>query len=251
MINFLIVMRLLVTGMILFQCACWAAASEGNGSTTIVLGAADITSGHLCGNIIKKAYRHIGIDAQIKYLPAARSLAISSQGSLDGEVGRVFSVGERYKTLVRVPVSYLSFHGKVFTLKPSVRVNKPLDLKNYSSGILNGIVYSEKLTHSYRRIYGNSASQLFHMLIADHLNMDLVILTEVTGRTAIALEFPNAGIKMSEENLMDLPVYHYLHQSNMALLPKIEVVLRDMLASGEIEAIKESFINNYTGGHEK
>ncbi len=251
MINFLIVIRLLVTGMIIFQCACWAAASEGNGSTTIVLGAADLTSGHLCGIIINKAYRRIGIDAQIKYLPAARSLALSSQGSLDGEVGRVFSVGDRYKTLVRVPGSYLSFYGKVFTLNPSVRVNKPMDLKNYSSGILNGIVYSEKLTHSYRRIYGNSASQLFHMLIADHLNMDLVMLTEVTGRTAIALEFPNAGIKMSEENLMDLPVYHYLHESKMALLPKIEVVLRDMLASGEIEAIKESFIINYTGDHEK
>jgi len=244
-------MRLLVTGMIFLQCACWAAASEDNGSTTIVLGAADITSGHLCGNIIKKAYRRMGIDAQIKYLPAARSLALSSQGSLDGEVSRVFSVGERYKTLVRVPASYLSFHGKVFTLKPSVKVNKPLDLKNYSSGILNGIVYSEKLTQSYRRIYGNSASQLFNMLIADHLNMDLVILTEVTGRTAIALEFPNAGIKMAEGNLMDLPVYHYLHESKKALLPKIEAVIRTMLASGEIEAIKESFINNYTGGHEK
>ncbi len=244
-------MRLLVIGMILLLCAFWAAADEGNESTTIVLGAADITSGHLCGNIIKKAYLHMGIEAQIKYLPAARSLALSSQGMLDGEVSRVFSVGDRYKTLVRVPASYLSFHGKVFTLKPSVRVNKPLDLRNYSSGILNGIVYSEKLTHSYKRIYGNSASQLFHMLIADHLNMDLVILTEVTGRTAIAHEFPSAGIKMAKGNLMDLPVYHYLHESKKALLPKIEAVIRNMLASGEIDAIKESFINDYRGDGEK
>jgi len=234
-----------IIGMIIFLCSVGVAANQNDDLTTLVLGAANITSGHLCGSIIKKAYRRVGIDAQIKYLPAARSLALSSQGALDGEVSRVFSIGERYKTLVRVPASYLSFHGKVFTLKPSVKVNKPLDLKHYSSGILNGIVYSEKLTHSYQQIYGNSASQLFHMLIADHLNMDLVILTEITGRTAIAQEFPNAGIKMADGNLMDLPVYHYLHESKKSLLPKIEAVLRSMLASGEIKAMKEAFIKGY------
>ena len=219
--------------------------AEIQDENTLNLAAANTTSGMVCGNIIKEAYMRIGISANIQYLPAARALALSTQGKVDGEVCRILSAGQGIKTLVRVPVPYLSFHGKAFSIKPSVRVNSTLDLAKYKSGILNGMIYSDNLTKNSKRIKVNSTRQLFRMLISDHLNIDLVITTELSGRITLAQEFPDEDIHMSKINLVDLPVYHYLHLNKKKLLPRIEASLRGMLNSGETVSMKEAFIVEY------
>jgi len=219
--------------------------AEIQDESTLNLAAANTTSGMVCGNIIKEAYKRIGIPTNIQYLPAARALALSIQGKVDGEVCRILGAGQGIKTLVRVPVPYLSFHGKAFSIKPSVRVNSPLDLAKYKSGILNGMIYSDNLTKNSKRIKVNSTRQLFRMLISDHLNIDLVITTELSGRITLAQEFPDEDIHMSKINLVDLPVYHYLHLNKKKLLPRIEASLRGMLNSGETVSMKEAFIVEY------
>ncbi len=216
--------------------------AEIQDENTLNLAAANTTSGMVCGKIIKEAYRRIGIIANIQYLPSARALALSIQGKVDGEVCRILSAGQGVKTLMLVSVPYVSFHGKAFSIKPSVRVNSPLDLAKYNSGILNGMIYSDKLTKNSQRIKVNSTRQLFRMLISDHLNIDLVITTELSGRITLAQEFPSAKIHISKINLVDLPVYHYLHVNKKKLRPRIKDSLRDMLNSGETVRMKEAFI---------
>ncbi len=60
----------------------------------------------LAGSIIKEAYSRIGFNATIKFLHGKRALLYSSKGKVDGELSRIFEVGEQYKTLIRVPVPY-------------------------------------------------------------------------------------------------------------------------------------------------
>ncbi len=38
-------------------------------------------------------------------------------------------------------------------------------------------------------------------------------------------------------------IYHYLHQQHRALVPRIEAVLRDMEADGELVRLRERFVN--------
>ncbi len=219
-----------------------AVMAEVKSDSALVLGGANTTSGMVCGSIIKEAYRRMGVIIDMQYLPSARALALSIQGKTDGEACRILSVAQRSKSLVRVPVPYLSFHGKAFSIKPSVKVMSPLDLAKYKSRILNGMVYSDNLTRKSERIKVNSATQLFRMLISEHLNMDLVITTELTGRITIAQEFPGAKIHMAKTNLVALPVYHYLHVKNKEMATGIETILKGMLDSGETYRMKEAFI---------
>ncbi len=198
----------------------------------------------LTGHIITEAYRRIGVKVTIQYLPAARALAMSTMGRTDGEISRIFNIGERHKNLVRVPVPYLYLKVKVFSIKPNVKIDSITDLAKYKNGVVNGIIFSDKLTENYQRLKLASPYQLINMLVSRPNELDLVILSEITGRILIAQSFPEAGIIMASNSLQNIPSYHYLHESKKAWLPLIQKSLNDMIESGEILKMKEAFILN-------
>ncbi len=82
------------------------------------------------------------------------------------------------------------------------------------------------------------------MLVSRPNELDLVILSEMTGRILIEKSFPEAGIVMASHSLHNIPSYHYLHESKKTWLPLIQKSLNDMLESGEILKMKEAFILN-------
>ena len=194
----------------------------------------------LAGNIIKEAYSRIGFKAIIRFLPGKRALIYSSRGKVDGELSRILEVGEQYKTLIRVPVPYLSLKGTVFFLKDNVNVDSQTDLANYNSGILRGVIYSDTLTSGYQRMFGNNTYQLFSLLVKNRI--DLVIATEVSGKLEVAINFNNYDIKITNNPLLEIPIYHYVHEKNKHLVPLIEPVLRKMLQTGEISKMRDEYI---------
>jgi len=199
----------------------------------------------LAGSIIKEAYGRIGFNASIRFLPGKRALIYSSRGKVDGELSRIFEVGEQYKTLIRVPVPYLSLKGTVFFLKNNVNIGSQADLADYKSGILRGVIYSDELTSEYQRMFGNNTYQLFNLLVKNRV--DLVIATEVSGKLEAAINFNNYDIKTANNPLVEIPIYHYLHEKNKHFVPLIEPVLRKMLQTGEISKMREEYIERRIG----
>ncbi len=53
--------------------------------------------------ILKVAYGKIGIPIEMAVMPGKRALKESSKVKADGEVHRIFKIGEVYPTLIRVP----------------------------------------------------------------------------------------------------------------------------------------------------
>ena len=190
-----------------------------------------------------EAYRRIGIKVQIKLYPAARSLVLSSQGKLDGEVIRIFNLGKEHSSLLRVPTSFFSIKSRVFKVDKNIKVSTSADLANYKSGILHGVVYSEKLTRPYPHIKIQTVSQLFRMLLAGHQDIDLAIISEVSGAEVLANQFPNSAIIMDPLALTELPLYHYLHQSNQKILPIINHSISEMLKEGTIKNMIDHFLS--------
>jgi len=209
----------------------------------LVLGNINTATGKLTGQIIVEAYRRIGIKVQLKKYPAARSLALATQGKLDGEVIRIFDLQKEHPSLLRVPTSFFSVKAKVFKINKNIRVNKLEDLANYKSGILHGILYGEKLTQSYPHIKIQSVSQLFRMLLTGHQDIDLAIITELSGSDVLARQFPNSAIVMDDVILTQYPLYHYLHQSNQKLLPIINHSISEMLNEGKIKKMINHFLS--------
>ena len=165
---------------------------------------------------------------------------MSSEGRMDGEVSRVFSIGERFKTSLRVNVPFLSLNGAAFAIDPKVKLSTASDLAHYISGILSGVLYSEKLTEGHPRIYGDTLSQLIRQMVAGR--SDLMVVTGISGRLEVENHFPDAGIRLVHEALVRILVYHYLNKKNRHIIPLITPVLAQMHQSGEIMRMKASFI---------
>jgi hypothetical protein len=67
--------------------------------------------------IVKAAYEKLGIPVKFAILPGKRALAESSEGRADGEVHRIFEIGDVYPTLLRVPTPINYIEPSVFSKK--------------------------------------------------------------------------------------------------------------------------------------
>ena len=54
--------------------------------------------------ILREAYKKIGITAEINFLPNERALLYSNKGTTDGETARVLAITNEFPNLVVVPV---------------------------------------------------------------------------------------------------------------------------------------------------
>ncbi|MEH6345794.1 MAG: transporter substrate-binding domain-containing protein [Bermanella sp.] len=218
-------------------------ATPNDNTKPLVLGSINTTTGKIAGQIIVEAYRRIGIEVQLKLYPAARSLALASQGKIDGEVIRILDLQKNHPSLLRVPTSFFSLKAKIFKIDKNIKVEKVEDLANYKSGVLHGILYGERLTQFYPHIKVQSISQLFRMLLNGRQDIDLAIVTELSGSEVLAREFPNSVIVMDDVVLSQHPVYHYLHQSNQKILPSINHSLSEMLKEGKVQKMLDHFLS--------
>ena len=65
----------------------------------------------------KVLYQRAGLKAKFIALPHNRSLISANEGMVDGDVGRVPSVEEKYQNLVRINVKLMDLNGAVYTSK--------------------------------------------------------------------------------------------------------------------------------------
>ncbi len=143
MLFFKHILLLIALGLIpLFYSQLMLADSKSNSEVLTFAAINNRAYNLVTGDIIKEAYRRI-------------ALAMASLGKVDGEVSRVFNVGEQHKNLIRVPVPYLTFKSKIFSVKSHVKVYSASDLAKYTSGIIVGVLYSAVVSHVTGRSSGS------------------------------------------------------------------------------------------------
>lgn len=196
-----------------------------------------------CATVVLQAYDNLNLPARASFLPSSRSLATSSKGKIDGEIGRIKKIGELYPTLIRVPTPYASLKGVAVYINPEVKVTSVEDLSNYRVGILRGVSFTKKLVQNTTSISVDSVEQLFKMLIRNRV--DLIIISDFTAELEIAHHYQDHSIKISPTALVEFPIYHYLHQKNKDLIPKIDDELKALLNSNEIQEIRQNFIRDF------
>ncbi|WP_108649767.1 substrate-binding periplasmic protein [Dongshaea marina] len=205
------------------------------GLDRLVLGSPVSSLSKASANVLVEAYSRLGIQLQIKQLPAERSLALSNQGALDGEVNRIKGLEQRYPNLVRVPVVVNHFEAVVVAQDPALEVSGLQSLKNYRIGIRNGIKYAEDLTRGMNVKRAMSNQQLFSNLALG--KVDLIIVTRSDASDYLATH-PQSPVKIIGPPLLTKKLYHYLNRKHRELLPQITKQLQKMQEQGSIEAIR-------------
>ena len=79
---------------------------------------------------------------------------------------------------------------------------------------------------------------------------DLVIGSRTTALIVLH-QLGFTDIRVLEPPLLRFPLYHYLHRSRADLIPRLEQILRDMTAKGEIKAIQTQVFEKILADLEK
>lgn len=190
--------------------------------------------------ILKAAYAKKGIPIEMIILPGKRALKESSEGRADGEVHRIFKIGEDYPTLIRVPTPINYIEPSVFTKKKNFIVTTCSALKDYTIGIVRGIKHAELCTAGMSRVQiAGDTTELMNLL--DYGRVDIIITARINGLWLIK-EMNLKSIYPLSPPLSRMVLYHYLHEKHKKLVPEIDKILMEMKESGELEILRKKAI---------
>ena len=190
--------------------------------------------------IVKAAYEKLGNPVKFAILPGKRALTESSEGRADGEVHRIFEIGNAYPTLLRVPTPINYIEPSAFSKKHGFEVTDCAALQGYQIGIVQGVKHSQLCTQGMENVFvGDDLTGVMRMLDAGRI--DLLITARING-LLLAKELRLDAIKPLSPPLSRLWVYHYLHERHKDLVPTIDAVFKAMQESGELETLREQAV---------
>jgi ABC-type amino acid transport substrate-binding protein len=190
--------------------------------------------------IVKAAYEKLGIPVEFEILPGKRALTESSEGRADGEVHRIFEIGNAYPTLLRVPTPINYIEPSAFSKKHNFEVTDCAALQGYQIGVVQGVKHSQLCTQGMENVFvGDDLTGVMRMLDAGRI--DLLITARING-LLLAKELGLGAIKPLSPPLSRLWVYHYLHERHKDLVPTIDAVFKAMQESGELETLREQAV---------
>src|SRR6185369_5874235 len=202
---------------------------------------ADIPDQFVGGEILRAVYARLNIAVEFADVPGKRALALSSAGELDGEVHRIANLAQTYPTLVQIspPINYIE--PSVFTTTLRFEVRGWDSIRDYSVGIVRGVGSSEAGTRGMSRV--TAATSLENMIqMLDAGRFDLMVTDLFSGRAAVRKLKLQSPITALSPPLQRVYVYHYLHPRHRDLARRVEAVVKEMDASGELARLREALV---------
>jgi len=198
-------------------------------------------SSQIYSKILKEIYKRAEVPLEFVTMPTQRSLVQSSNGLIDGELVRIYKVGDLYPTLIRVPTPYTFFESTAFSKIPDVLPEEGWNgLRDYRIGMVRGMKHAEWGLKDIESVVAvNITKQLFDML--EYGRIDIAVTSRVSGLYFIK-EFDLEPLYVVEPALQNHDLYHYLHEKNKKYIPILDETIRAMKESGELVKLKEKFI---------
>ena len=223
-----------------------AGARGAEGDTNIRISTLALESdptSQLAAKVMLEAYRRLGMEVDIVSMPGERTLVSANAGETDGELYRRAGLEKSYPNLVMVPVPVASYEIVAFVPRHSVvAVNGWASLRALRIGLVKGIKVIEENTVGMQVLPVASLQQAFAML--DKGRVDVVLANRISGLAALR-SMKLAGIEPRPQALASFPVYHYLHVSRQALVPRLSQVLLDMTREHWIQHAQDEVLNQY------
>jgi polar amino acid transport system substrate-binding protein len=196
------------------------------------------------GEILKVVYGRLNIPMELVDMPAKRALLESSAGDLDGEVQRNMNVQSQYPSLIMLRPAINYIEPSVFSKKFRFQVNGWDSIKGYKIGIVRGVGTSEDGTRGMEHVLAvTTLDQLMLALAADRI--DVAVSDAFSGLAAVKKLGLQNQIEVLTPRLQKNDIYHFLHEKHRDLVPKVEQVLKEMQARGELESLRKQAVERY------
>ncbi len=205
----------------------------------------DKSAGQAVGaKLIYEVYKRAGIEITITPMPAKRALIDASIGRKDGEAVRIWSVGEKYPTLIRVPTPIYSIRTQAFAKKGNMfTLKNSNDLEKYNIVIVRGVLHTTNITRGLKNVQMLSKMSLL-MQFVQKGRAEIALTNRLSG-LALLKEYAISDVVTVGEPLKELMLYHYLYKDHKHLVPKIDSIIKNMVDSGEMSDLRKKYENEY------
>lgn len=186
--------------------------------------------------VMREIYKKLNIEMQLDRHPGNRALSLANGGKVDGALIRTAVIENTATNLVRIPVPIANIRYMAYTKKANgFTIKNWGSLKPYSIGMIRGIKLIEDRSHLFDSTLISTPESLFKMLYLERV--DVAVFTELDGLfTLKKINLHNDIIKLSPP-LEVVPVYHYIHRKNSALIEQLSSLMQTMETSGELKLL--------------
>lgn len=176
----------------------------------------------VAASILKKSYGELGIEVQVIYAEAGRSLVDAAAGITDGEVARIKRVGDKFPTLLRVDIPVVTLRTYAYTTRPDLQGKTIEQLKSLRAGHVRGAVFAQTVSRGFADVWtADDPIQLFRML--EHNRVDVVFAKQMSSEE-ILKRFGLTTVVQIKSTLTEFPFYHFLNEKHRDLVPQIKEV---------------------------
>jgi len=194
---------------------------------------------HTNAEILKRAYKSMGIEVKLVSHSLSKSLSLSNSGEIDGEPGRIKKISKKFPNLVRVPVAINYVEAVSFSKNSSKMIKNWAELKAYKIGVVKGVKFIEGPTKGMNKVVFLNFKEAFQAL--NENKIDIVVAPKATGQFIVDTNKYH-DIKKSSRALKRLYLYHFLHKKNEHLIPELLPILQAMKKSGEHKYIRAAYL---------
>jgi len=181
--------------------------------------------------VVSEALSRRGLSAQFNKMPLLRSINMSNEGALDGELLRIADAAKSFQNLVPVPTPVAMTHVAIYGNDPAL-VNLPRqELAKLKVGLTRGtlilVKHSEGMSVTDTQTLGTTLAML------KNKRFDIAMMIYVDAELEIAKN-NMTGFARRPSYWASEPVYFYLNKKHSALVPTIDSALQEMQKAGLI-----------------
>lgn len=185
--------------------------------------------------ILPEVYKKLGINIVITAMPGKRAEKEATSGVVDGEIMRIWSYGEENPSTIRVPTPYYYLETTAFVKNKNIVVTVKADLAKYSLVKIRGVKHTNNITEGLEFVQDvETTCQMMRFLLAGRAD---IALTNTIDGTNTLKRCRITGVVPSGKPLAVWKLYHYLHVDHKDLVPRVDTVIKKMIASGEMAAL--------------
>ncbi len=193
--------------------------------------------------LVKEAFRRIGMNVKVVHLPAERSLINANEGVEQGVYVRIRDMDSLYHNLVRVPERIVDFEFVAFTTGVKARIDGWESLRPYEVGIIRGWKILEMNVRSDKEVKCVKTPEILFDMLLDG-RVELVVYNRLNGLGLIK-DNGLKGVSVLDPPLAVREMFLYLHKSQEALVPRLTEALRAIKQDGSYDRLQQAVLNPY------
>lgn len=186
--------------------------------------------------VMPEIYSKLGINITITPMPGKRAQRAALYGNKDGEIMKIWNYGEENPTMIRIPTPYYQLETMAFVHKDNhIVLTSQADLSKYNLLKVRGVKHTNMITADLRDVFDYDNTET--MMQALHNSPSSIALTNTADGLYTIKKLNIDYVKALPPTLATLSLYHYVNQKHAALVPRLDIVIKTMKQSGELDKL--------------